>query len=786
MLVGGYSLGPNSGSANIKGNGLSASLAAASGNGAAFKGQSVSLPAANGNGAMLKGYSASLPTANGNGATVKGQSFFPVAANGNGAFKGYGSSAAATQNGYGAKPNGAFVNTQSQPGYGGRSSLGNMGYPNNGGNGPKPGYGAKAGPYNGQAAKPQGSSLGNMGYPNNGGNGPKPGYGAKAGPYNGQAAKPQGSFLGNLGYPNSGINGPKPGYGAKAGPYNGQAAKPQGYSVPGGLSKGPYSKGINSGYTPAKNGKGGVSSGKGPKGETLSLNEQGGLPVSANTKGLLPQTEHETSTIFPSDFPSIMQQTKGPRPLLPQGKAPKPLAPQPVVPQGLPSNTLVQGASSYKPGKAYKPVAEAFSPSESSRIPQGKAPKPFHQVPQTVALAPEQGTLQEQNTRLLISQQIVPQRDISSTTSLVQGPQSKASRPETQLSVAFQPNQAMTQPWYPSTTNSAFGAGVSGYSVPGVNNGYKVFGGGHGSFPGAEFGNGYAGLQGGLPKGLGSEGKSQTKYGIGGRAFANSPHGYQSNLFEKYGNDGHQYGTKPYNVKAGFGGLPYNKQPLGYGGEKSSGKNGFEGFPYGGQPLGHGTDANLGISNPAVSYELLGPVTDGQSVDENRNLEAFPHGPVIDGQNSIDHFGEGEVPPQPDDPVILAAGDPPTKFTDKYGKDDFERIQPEVVSFPAAPTETPVRHIPAVTSFDSPEGSPLALVTGHVDSVVPDIVSEVSASPVPPQSEFPTLLLQPAPPQQIHIQQHLKFHFHPHGNSETGGKEGKHNLKGIFGNKYQE
>lgn len=68
---------------------------------------------------------------------------------------------------------------------------------------------------------------------------------------------------------------------------------------------------------------------------------------------------------------------------------------------------------------------------------------------------------------------------------------------------------------------SAFGAGVSGYSVPGVNNGYKgeclkkisftslvmnfahkhifnfcfsvcvAFGGGHGSFPGAEFGNGY-------------------------------------------------------------------------------------------------------------------------------------------------------------------------------------------------------------------------------------------------------------------------------------------------------
>lgn len=98
----------------------------------------------------------------------------------------------------------------------------------------------------------------------------------------------------------------------------------------------------------------------------------------------------------------------------------------------------------------------------------------------------------------------------------------------------------------------------------------------------------------------------------------------------------------------------------------------------------------------------------------------------------------------------------------------FFFICPAVVSFPAAPTETPVRHIPAVTSFDSPEGSPLALVSGPVDSVVPDIVSEVSASPEHPQPELPTLMLQPAPPQQIHIQQHLKVHFHPHDNSETG------------------
>lgn len=187
----------------------------------------------------------------------------------------------------------------------------------------------------------------------------------------------------------------------------------------------------------------------------MGLNEQGSLPVSANTKGVLPQAEHETSTRLPSQIPSILQQTKGPRELLPQGKAPKFLGPQPDAPQGMPLNPLVQGASSYKPSKAYKPVAhapeaEAFSPSESARIPQGKAPKPFPQIPQTVALAPEQVASQEQNTRPLMPQQ----GDFSSTTFLGQGVQSKASKPEKQLAAAFQPNQAWTQPRNPSTTNT--------------------------------------------------------------------------------------------------------------------------------------------------------------------------------------------------------------------------------------------------------------------------------------------------------------------------------------------
>lgn len=70
----------------------------------------------------------------------------------------------------------------------------------------------------------------------------------------------------------------------------------------------------------------------------------------------------------------------------------------------------------------------------------------------------------------------------------------------------------------------------------------------------------------------------------------------------------------------------------------------------------------------------------------------------------------------------------------------------------------PSPHIPAVTSFDN---------TLDASSQAPVSVPDVStvfwgaASPVFPQPELPTLKQQPAPPQQIHIQQHLQFHFLP-------------------------
>ncbi|XDV44828.1 hypothetical protein PO909_013064 [Leuciscus waleckii] len=341
---------------------------------------------------------------------------------------------------------------------------------------------------------------------------------------------------------------------------------------------------------------------------------------------------------------------------------------------------------------------------------------------------------------------------------------------------------------------------MGGYPAHGMNNGYKA-----------------AGPQGEQPTGF--KGKSQTKYGIGGLPFGGSPNGYQTNPSGQYGNDGQHYGAKPYNPKAlgkyGHGSLPYNSQPLlPESVAKSPGKYDFGGLPYNGQPLGYGQkslqyggqpldlrpdavsgkygegspeslynpetlsfggDANYG--NPAVSYELLGPVTDGQSVDENRSLEALHQGPEIDGQKSIDQYGDGEVPTHPDAP---GAGDANAQSIEKYGTGDYTngRVQPEVVSFPGVPTVGPAPHIPAVTSLDatlSLDGSSTVPVS------VPDVYA-VPVSPIIPQPELPSLMLPP--PQQIHIQQHLKFHIQPNGDSQTG-KEGKYKLSGFFGNKYQ-
>lgn len=194
------------------------------------------------------------------------------------------------------------------------------------------------------------------------------------------------------------------------------------------------------GYMPLTTGKG-VSNRKGPKGEILSPEEPSHLPVTSNTKGFLPQSGREPNTgVFPEqtkDFPAVLQQTKGQN-LHPQGKAPNSMVPQPAP------NPFMQGPSSYKPSKAYKPPTPV--------IPQNKAPKPVAPVVPQAIPAPEsapipQAPSQEQSISPVVPQPITPQASISSQAPLV--PESAQSTPEMQTSKIQMKNPTTTNPGEP-------------------------------------------------------------------------------------------------------------------------------------------------------------------------------------------------------------------------------------------------------------------------------------------------------------------------------------------------
>ncbi|KAG5263071.1 hypothetical protein AALO_G00282210 [Alosa alosa] len=257
-----------------------------------------------------------------------------------------------------------------------------------------------------------------------------------------------------------------------------------------------------------------------------------------------------------------------------------------------------------------------------------------------------------------------------------------------------------------------------------------------------------------------------------------------------------------------LGGLPYEAPgPQG----QPDGQYGAPEGHYSPETISLGGNAKSGkYGNPALPYETLpmGPITDGKSVEPLAPYEALPPVPQIDGVKSIDQFGEGELPPQPqpDGQVVLGEGaENPTT-----GKGDYVTgaFQPEVVSFSpaasagpapvdsdAAPSLAPAPAVSAPLPDDS-SLPPLSLVVPLVSAAPPagdsgEVPGADGAPPSqpPPQAsdheaELPPVLLQPgAHSHQIHIQQHLKFHFHP--KSWKGGKETKYELNGFFGNGYQ-
>ncbi|XP_066520063.1 calymmin [Hoplias malabaricus] len=593
--------------------------------------------------------------------------------------------------------------------------------------------------------------------------------------------------------------------------------------------------------------------GKGPKPALPAVVLQGQVPV---TPGYTP--------INPQGKASKPVQPAPVFPILPQGKAPKPIyqVPQSVVPQL---------AQVYPQGKRTKPFVpqqvvsqttgqRPVAPATVPQLPRTKGPKPVAPepiAPQTVGLPPA-----PEPTHALPQLEQLP----------------KAANPE--LAGLGQPNSQGVKPAKPGFGDGSWFSNIGGAKTS--NSGYAN---GQGILPltGYGYGNGPAGVSepikgkpgsgyqpitgetaqlpyngapiipagldgtsqiqpqtaelgpeaksigaygvpyGGQPMGLGSEGKSQMKYGIGGLPFAGSPKGYGSDPYGKSGSPyaSQAYGSKqanygaPYNPKPlglgsdsksagkyGFGGLPYGNQPFGLGSNAKyfGSVRGIEGLPYGGQPLGLNPDAgksgkygqpslpyapeavSLGANaKPAGKYDQLalpfdsgmgGPVTDGQSVDQSMlPYQALPAGPEIYGVKSIDQFGEGEIPPQPDAALLQGFGAGYVKSTGTGAYIDGG-LQQEAV--PAPLSADPASHTAGSASFrivtaSQPEADRSSLAPPQAEASSPQLAS---------------VALPPVTPQQIHIQQQLKFHLHPPSKSWTG-TEGKHDLRGFLGNGYQ-
>ncbi|XP_029934571.1 calymmin isoform X2 [Myripristis murdjan] len=310
-----------------------------------------------------------------------------------------------------------------------------------------------------------------------------------------------------------------------------------------------------------------------------------------------------------------------------------------------------------------------------------------------------------------------------------------------------------------------FGYGGSPYGPAGDPAGGKLSGkyGGLAAGMGGDPAPGYGELSnGGQPLGLGSDRKSAGKYGYGGSPYEAQPVGHSP--------EGHiaaQYG---------LGGLPYDPEPmeLGHNG-KLTGKYGGGEVPYAPQPLGFGDNQGSYESQPLDA--LSAAKSAGGYETAGMPYEPLPLEPETVGKS----YGKEELPT----PGMAVEGE--GKSIDRYENGGYinGHVQPEVVAFPAAPTPSSTLALPPVPSYVplvSSFTSDVEPVAGIEDLPHPAGTASLSLASAPAgQTQAPPLLPEQSP-RQIHIQQHLKLHFHPQGKSRKGGPDNKYDLNGFFGN----
>ncbi|KAK5881199.1 hypothetical protein CesoFtcFv8_022026 [Champsocephalus esox] len=372
------------------------------------------------------------------------------------------------------------------------------------------------------------------------------------------------------------------------------------------------------------------------------------------------------------------------------------------------------------------------------------------------------------------------------------------------------------------------GAGKYGYAGnPFANAGkYGGLGAGMGDNP-AQYG--YGGLpNGGQYPGVGSNGETAGKYGYGRMPYEAQPAGIspEAKSAGTYGY-GHGYngGVQPDYASLGQGvhtangqsggpkQMPYNRAPI-----DPAGLDGMSQFEP--QAAGLGPNGKLSSMYDAASQyqtEPLGQNGKSTGIYGGGEVPYAQQAPVLGGDaTSYGKYGNhGQYQPQPYETASEDAGlpyeplplkpDPAVKsYVEGEGHtpeiavegesmslDRYEHVgyingevQPEVVEFPGVPTSSPILADPSDPSDPSylpvEVFTPAAGVEDLSDPAGSDdlLLHSAPAAETQGGAQPEDMQHQQEMPRQIHIQQHLKLHFHP----KEAAKTRKFDLNGFFGN----
>ncbi|XP_067345441.1 calymmin isoform X2 [Channa argus] len=751
-----------------KGNGHGAAAGPINGNGANGQGRAGSWP--------LKGY-VRPPYSAGVGMEPYGGLGEPQLAKNQGRFfnrNGY--------NGHGAQPVGGYNGGYGSAGLGLGSQYGDRGI-----KGLKQGHGATRG----GATRPQ-IGFGNGAVPN--------GYGTKVKGY----GMRNGAALGDYGAKRNG-------YGAGSKPQTtkgvGAVSPSEGYGGAAGIPNAQLAKGPNSGYGMLPNGKAakvaGASSEKTPKvlsteqlnpapEEHVVLHQRVAPAAPESSSGILAMvTQEKYQGKAYKQMPIIPQGKREPAPSL-QGRDFN-LQPtsEPMSPQRKPPNAATSRLAPVFPESNPAPKPAVILPEGNilgASVSKGQGPKPdcdpsgvpngqWMKIPRP-GYAASAGGYSDGGTKAnkaggIVGGYTVPGLSAGYGAGLGYPYTGKPKQPGYGNSYG-----ANVQPDYASLGHSLPAEGESGGAKPNPFSGAPVVPSGldgMSQFEPQSAGLGPSGKLGGVYVGMGNLpfGKfGKTQYGIGGLQFVGQPFSTGTN---GAGGLVAGPGEVPVPGKYGYGRMPYQAQTVVLGPDtKSSGKYGLALSPYQPEQVGLRNNGKIGKHDNQELYQLQ----PHESASEVRSSEAYVKGEVLT-------------------PVTAVEGD--GMSVDRYESVGYinGQVQPEVVAFPAAPTHSPTLAHPSV-----PPHSPME------SHLIPDVVPGAGVEALPDPAGAASLTFDSAPatetqgvtqgpeqpldfqqqqlPRQVHIQQHLKLHFHPQNKSWRGANNGKYDVNGFFGkNGYQ-